>query len=107
GAPAIAAGIGGGEAAAGRGTERGTARRPDGGSAERFEHFAETGGAAHENKRKYCRKALKIGECPGFLKYAGEKPGDGRPPDAAAGARNCSLSFRGSPPFAPRRPATA
>ncbi|MDR1542617.1 MAG: hypothetical protein LBU32_32500, partial [Clostridiales bacterium] len=39
GAPAIAAGIGGGEAAAGRGTERGTARRPDGGSAERFEHF--------------------------------------------------------------------
>jgi hypothetical protein len=50
GAPAIAAGIGRGEAAAGRETERGTARQPDGGSAERLEYFAETGGAAGRAK---------------------------------------------------------
>ncbi|MDR1542437.1 MAG: hypothetical protein LBU32_31565 [Clostridiales bacterium] len=85
GAPAIAAGIGGGEAAAGRGTERGTARRLDGDSAERLEYFAETGGAAHGKSRKNCRKPLKIAERPDFMAYAGEKPGEGRPPDAAAG----------------------
>ncbi|MDR1542193.1 MAG: hypothetical protein LBU32_30295, partial [Clostridiales bacterium] len=72
GVPAIAAGIGGGEAA-GRETERETARRPDGDSAERLEYFAETGGAAHGKSRKNCRKPLKIAECPDFMAFAGEK----------------------------------
>jgi hypothetical protein len=106
GVSAFAARIGGDKAAAGCGIKRGTARQPDGGSAERPGHFAETGGAAHGKSRKNCRKPLKIGECPGFLNSAGEMLGVGRPPDAAAGARSWSRSFRGSPPFAPRCHAT-
>jgi hypothetical protein len=48
---------------------RRSARRLDGGSAERFEHFAETGGAAHEKIAKNSRNALKIGGCPDFIEY--------------------------------------
>ncbi|MDR1539043.1 MAG: hypothetical protein LBU32_13810 [Clostridiales bacterium] len=49
-------------------------------SAERFEYFAETGEAAFEKNRKNSRNTLKIGECPDFIEYAGEKLGKGGRP---------------------------
>ncbi|MDR1537321.1 MAG: hypothetical protein LBU32_04870 [Clostridiales bacterium] len=100
GAPAI----GGGGAAAGRGTERGTARRPDGGSAERLGHFAETGGAAHGKSRRNCRKPLKIAERPDFMAFAGEKPGEGRALDAAAGRAKLEPELSGKPALCAKAP---
>ncbi|MDR1537498.1 MAG: hypothetical protein LBU32_05795 [Clostridiales bacterium] len=58
-----------------RAIKRGTARRSDGGSAERLGHFAETGGAAHGKSCKNCRKPLKIAGRPDFMAFAGEKLG--------------------------------
>ncbi|MDR1541076.1 MAG: helix-turn-helix domain-containing protein [Clostridiales bacterium] len=86
GVSAIAARIGRDRGAAGREIKRGTARQPDGDPAERFKYFAESGGGAYERNRKNSRKALKIGECLDFIEYSGEKPEEGRSPDAAAGA---------------------
>jgi IS30 family transposase len=97
GVSAIAARIGRDKATAGRETERGTARRLDGDSAERFEYFAETGGAAHEKNRKNCRKPLKIAECPDFMAFADEKSGEGRSPDAVAGRAKLEPELSGKP----------
>ncbi|MDR1542314.1 MAG: hypothetical protein LBU32_30925, partial [Clostridiales bacterium] len=77
-------------------------RARDGDSAERFEHFAETGGAAHEKSRKNCRKPLKIAECPDFMAFAGEKLGEGRPPDAVAAKLEPELS--GKPALCAKTP---
>ncbi|MDR1538139.1 MAG: hypothetical protein LBU32_09125 [Clostridiales bacterium] len=100
GAPAIAAGIGGGEASAGRRT----ARRLDVGSAERLVHFAEAGGAAHGKSRKNCRKPLKIAKRSDFMAFAGEKPGEGRPPDAAAGRAKLQPELSGKPALCAKTP---
>ncbi|MDR1536474.1 MAG: helix-turn-helix domain-containing protein, partial [Clostridiales bacterium] len=104
GVSAIAARIGRDKAAAGRETERGTARRSDGDSAERFEYFAETGGAAHGKSRKNCRKPLKIAERPDFMAFADEKPGEGRPPDAAAGRAKLEPELSGKPALCAKTP---
>ncbi|MDR1539748.1 MAG: hypothetical protein LBU32_17475 [Clostridiales bacterium] len=95
GAPAIAAGIGGDKAAAGQ-----SAGRSEGNSAERLGHFAETGGAAHEKSRK----PHEIAECPDFMAFAGEKPGEGRPPDAAAGRAKLEPELSGKPALCAKAP---
>ncbi|MDR1541308.1 MAG: hypothetical protein LBU32_25595 [Clostridiales bacterium] len=67
-------------------------------------HFAETGGAAHEKSRKNCRKPLRIAERPDFMAFADEKPGEGRPPDTAAGRAKLEPELSGKPALCAKAP---
>ncbi|MDR1538117.1 MAG: hypothetical protein LBU32_09005 [Clostridiales bacterium] len=62
------------------------------------------GVSAHEKSRKNCRKPLKIAERPDFMAFAGEKPGEGRPPDAAAGREKLEPELSGKPALCAKVP---
>ena len=73
--------------------KRGRVRQLDSELKERYEYFAETGGAVYDKNRAKSRNAVKISECKEFIEYADEQLKIGFSPDVIVGRAKVDLQW--------------